>query len=123
MIAMDHLFSGVLPFVTVAEERSFCRAAQKLGVTVAATSRAVKQLEAELGVPLLERTSRSVGLTREGEAFLVHARQAVGLMRSAREMARDSKYEPRAFTLSLPVILSRRVMSACARLSQRYPAL
>lgn len=121
---MDHLFSGVLPFVIVAEERSFRRAAEKLGVTVAATSKAVRQLEAELGITLLERTSRSVGLTREGEAFLGPAREAVGLVRRAREKARQSQREPGGpFTLSLPVILSRRVMPACARLSQRYPAL
>jgi LysR family transcriptional regulator for bpeEF and oprC len=124
MIAMDHLFSGVLSFVAVAEERSFRRAAEKLGVTVAATSKAVQHLEAELGVPLLERTSRSVGLTREGEAFLVPAREAVGLLRGAREKARQSQREPRGpFTLSLPFILSRRVTSACARLAQRFPAL
>src|SRR5689334_105967 len=99
---MDHLFSGVLPFVVVAEERSFRRAAEKLGVTVAATSKAVQQLEAELGVTLLERTSRSVGLTREGEAFLSSAREAIGLMRGAREKARQSQHEPRGpFMLSL----------------------
>jgi len=121
---MDHLFSGVLPFVLVAEERSFRRAAEKLGVTVAATSKAVQLLEAELGVPLLERTTRSVGLTREGEAYLSHAREAVGLMRAARAQAQQSQHEPRgSFTLSLPDILSRRVMSACSRLAQRYPAL
>lgn len=121
---MDHLFSGVLPFVIVAEERSFRRAAEKLGVTVAATSKAVRQLETVLGVRLFERTSRSVGLTREGEIFFGRARDAVALMRSARELARDSQLEPRGpFTLSLPVILSRRVMPACARLAQRYPAL
>jgi LysR family transcriptional regulator, regulator for bpeEF and oprC len=121
---MDPLFSGVLPFVIVAEERSFRRAAEKLGVTVAATSKAVRQLETALGVRLLERTSRSVRLTREGEVFFGRARDAVALVRSARELARDSQLEPRGpFTLSLPVILSRRVMPACARLAQRYPAL
>src|SRR5262245_45014270 len=121
---MDHLFSGVLPFVLVAEEGSFSRAAAKLRVTVAATSKAVQQLEAELGVRLFDRTPRSVKLTPEGEAFLGRAREAVTLMRTARDMARANQLEPRGpFTLSLPSILSRRVMPACARLSQRCPAL
>jgi DNA-binding transcriptional LysR family regulator len=121
---MDPLFSGVLPFVVVAEERSFRRAAEKLGVTVAATSKAVQTLEAALGVALLERTSRSVSLTREGEAFLCRAQEAVALMRHARDAARQSQLEPSGpFTLSLPVILSRRVMPACARIAQRYPAV
>ncbi|MFP2900650.1 LysR family transcriptional regulator, partial [Corallococcus sp. 4LFB] len=60
------LFTGVLPFLHVAEERSFRKAAERLGVTVAAVSKAVRKLEEELGARLLERTSRQVALTSEG---------------------------------------------------------
>ncbi len=63
------LFSGVVPFVRTAEERSFGRAAASLGVTTAAVSKAVRKLEEDLGVRLLHRSSRVVTLTREGEDF------------------------------------------------------
>ena len=57
------LFSGVIPFVCVAEAGGFRAAAARLGVTAAAVSKSVSKLEAELGVVLLERTSRHVALT------------------------------------------------------------
>jgi DNA-binding transcriptional LysR family regulator len=79
------LFAGVLPFVHVAEERSFRKAAARLGVTTAAVSKAVRKLEEDVGARLLERTSRQVALTPEGAEFLERAREAVAQMRAARE--------------------------------------
>ncbi|MGZ3426173.1 MAG: LysR family transcriptional regulator, partial [Polyangia bacterium] len=64
------LFIGVVPFVATAEARSFRGAARQLGVTPSAVSKAISRLETELGVRLLQRTSRSVTLTVEGDAFL-----------------------------------------------------
>ena len=60
MAALDQHFNGILPFVHTAEERSFRRAAARLGVTPAAVSKAVAKLEDELGARLLVRTSRQV---------------------------------------------------------------
>ena len=54
---------GVLPLLAVVEQGSFRAAASRLGVTPSAISQAVKQLEERIGVPLLVRTTRSVGLT------------------------------------------------------------
>src|ERR1700761_4995954 len=56
-------------FVAVARKRSFVRAAEQLGVGVSAVSRAVATLEARLGVRLLQRTTRRVGLTEAGSAY------------------------------------------------------
>jgi len=53
-------------FLAVARRRSFTQAARDLGVTPSAVSQAVRQLEAQMGVPLLARTTRSVGLTGAG---------------------------------------------------------
>ncbi|WP_457094896.1 LysR family transcriptional regulator [Microvirga sp. P5_D2] len=57
-------------FVAIARERSFTRAAAKLGVSQSALSHAMRGLEAKLGVRLLIRTSRSVGTTEAGERLL-----------------------------------------------------
>src|ERR1700712_5744901 len=57
-------------FVTVARERSFTRAAVRLGVSQPALSQTVRDLEARLGVRLLTRTTRSVAPTAAGERLL-----------------------------------------------------
>ncbi|MBI2737192.1 MAG: LysR family transcriptional regulator [Rhodospirillales bacterium] len=60
----------LLAFVGVARERSFTRAAAKLGVSQSALSHTVRGLEARLGVRLLTRTTRSVSPTEAGERLL-----------------------------------------------------
>lgn len=61
-------------FVAVAEEQHFSRAAARLFIAQQALSRDVKRLESRLGMRLFDRTTRSVVLTREGEALLRRAR-------------------------------------------------
>ena len=60
----------LLYFVTVTRERSFTRAAARLGVTQSALSQAVSGLESRLGIRLLTRTTRSVSPTVAGERLL-----------------------------------------------------
>jgi DNA-binding transcriptional LysR family regulator len=64
-------------FVTVADEGQMTRAAHKLHIAQPALSQAIAQLEAELGLSLLERHARGVTLTPAGEAFLPKARAAL----------------------------------------------
>ncbi len=64
-------------FLAVARRRSFTQAARDLGVTPAAVSQAVRQLEAQIGVPLLARTTRSVGLTGAGRSLVEGAGPAI----------------------------------------------
>lgn len=61
--------SNVTTFIQVAESQSFVQAANALGLSAPAVSKAIAKLEAELGVRLLHRTTRSVSLTPEGERF------------------------------------------------------
>ncbi|WP_288582673.1 LysR family transcriptional regulator [uncultured Methylobacterium sp.] len=65
-------------FVAVAESLSFTAAAERLGVSQPPLSQQIRDLEAELGTPLLWRTSRSVALTPAGTAFLARARGILG---------------------------------------------
>lgn len=64
-------------FLLVAERRSFKAAALELGVSPSAVSQTIRALEERLGVALLQRTTRSVGLTEAGERFLHWARPAL----------------------------------------------
>jgi DNA-binding transcriptional LysR family regulator len=57
-------------FVAVAQERSFTRAAAKLGITQSTLSHTIRRLESRLGLRLLARTTRSVAPTDAGERLL-----------------------------------------------------
>jgi DNA-binding transcriptional LysR family regulator len=67
-------------FLLVAEHGSFRRAAELGRRSQSALSLQVRELEGQLGASLFHRTTRSVGLTREGEALLPHARRAIAEM-------------------------------------------
>ncbi|MDE2345608.1 MAG: LysR family transcriptional regulator [Gammaproteobacteria bacterium] len=64
--------NDLLAFVAVARERSFTRAAAKLGLSQSALSHTLRGLEARLGIRLLTRTTRSVSPTQAGEHLLHH---------------------------------------------------
>jgi len=64
-------------FLSVAEERSFTRAASKLGMSQSALSHSMRRLEARLGLRLLMRTTRSVSLTEAGERLVGTLRPAL----------------------------------------------
>src|SRR5437870_12181606 len=66
--------NDLLAFLAVARERSFTKAAAKLGVSQSALSHTIRGLEARLGLRLLTRTTRSVSPTQAGERLL----QSVG---------------------------------------------
>jgi DNA-binding transcriptional LysR family regulator len=76
--------------VAVAEERNFTRAAERLSFSQQAVSRAVAQLEDELGAALLERSTRDVALTRAGEALLAGSRPALIAIDHALRSARGA---------------------------------
>lgn len=67
---------GLRALLCVAEKRSFRAAAAELGVTPSAVSQIVRALEERVGVRLLQRTTRSVGLTEAGEHFIAQLRPA-----------------------------------------------
>jgi DNA-binding transcriptional LysR family regulator len=62
--------NDLLAFIAVARERSFTRAAAKLGVTQSTLSHTIRALEERLGLRLLSRTTRSVSVTEAGERLL-----------------------------------------------------
>ena len=70
-------------FVAVAERGSFSRGARELYISHSTTSRAVSALEEELGVRLLERNNRILGLTAAGELLL---KESESLLHQAEEL-------------------------------------
>jgi DNA-binding transcriptional LysR family regulator len=114
---------GVEAFLSVAQHRSFRRAAAELGVTPSAISQAVRTLEARVGAALFTRTTRSVGLTEAGERFLSRAEPAFEELVAASEVARELGQRPSGLLrLSapravVPILLQPLVASFC----QAYP--
>lgn len=76
-------FEDLRAFVHVAERASFVQAADGLSITQSALSRRLRKLEEVVGARLLDRTSRRVGLTAVGEAFLPSARRVIRHMDGA----------------------------------------
>ncbi len=98
-------------FRRAAESGSLSGAARGLDLTPAAASMALKRLEAELGVPLLVRSTRSLRLTHAGEIFLQHCRQALQLVAEGREALRSGDAPVGGVVqLSVPSDLGRNVV-------------
>ena len=75
--------------VTVANEGSISRAAEKLFMAQSSLSQAVRLFEQDLGTPIFVRTARGVRPTSAGEAFIFHARQILQQYQEARSEASD----------------------------------
>ena len=71
-------------FIAVAEELHFSRAAERIGIEQSPLSRAIRELEQDLGVRLLSRTSRCTRITLAGKAFLPEARRILLAVKAAR---------------------------------------
>ncbi len=110
---------GVEAFLSVAQHRSFRRAAAELGVTPSAMSQAVRALEARVGAALFIRTTRSVGLTEAGERFLSRAKPAFAELVAASEAARELGQRPAGLLrltvphAVVPILLEPLIASFC----------
>ena len=114
---------GVEAFLSVAQHRSFRRAAAQLGVTPSAISQAIRALETRVGAALFIRTTRSVGLTEAGERFISRAKPAFEELGAASEVARDLGQRPTGLLrltvprAVVPILLEPLSASCC----QAYP--
>src|SRR5215471_12580366 len=75
--------------VALADERHFTRAAAREQVAQPALSQQIRRLEAEVGIPLVHRTTRRVELTEAGENLVVRARRALAEVDAARAELAD----------------------------------
>ncbi len=88
-------------FVAVAEELNFGRAAERLGIAAPALSRAIAQLESQLGVRLFDRSTRHVALTDAGGVLLDQARPALDSLDAAARRAQRATGPGRRLLLTL----------------------
>jgi DNA-binding transcriptional LysR family regulator len=82
-------------FVALATNGSLSGAARELGITPAAVSKRLSQMEARLGVPLVNRTTRRMSLTADGELLLEHGRRILGEIADLDQMLSASKGQPK----------------------------
>ncbi|TKC86877.1 LysR family transcriptional regulator [Trinickia terrae] len=87
-------YAGVVSFLAVANEGSFTRAGDRLGIGRSSVSRNVQKLEAQLDARLFLRTTRSTSLTREGELFYENCRPGIERIVQALEDMRELRHGP-----------------------------
>lgn len=111
-------------YVAVAESEGFAAAARRLNISPPVATRAVADLEARLGVKLLNRTTRYVRVTDAGQRYLEDARRVLIAADEADEAAIGVNAEPRGhFTVTAPVLFGRMyVMPGIVDYLQRFPA-
>src|SRR5688572_8339434 len=113
----------LLAFVAVARERSFTRAAAKLGVSQSALSHTIRDLEARLGIRLLTRTTRSVAPTEAGERLLNSAGPRFAEIEAELAAIRELREKP-AGTIRVTVTefaADTIILPKIARLLRDYP--
>lgn len=87
-------FGALRAFVAVADQLSFSRAAESLGVSPSALSQTIRGLEARLGLRLLNRTTRSVSMTEAGAALREEVAGSLARLDGAFDQARQAGGEP-----------------------------
>jgi DNA-binding transcriptional LysR family regulator len=121
---LDRLTS-LRTFVLVAEHRSFAEAARRLHMSPTAASRGVAELERSLGVLLLRRTTRSVGLTPEGSSYLDRCRRILDELEDADRLMRGENATPGGLLLvTAPVVFGRmHILPVVNALLRKHQAL
>ena len=118
-------YSDIVAFVRVVEAHSFVAAAQSLGMSPSAISKAVSRLEERLGARLLNRTTRSLSMTDLGTSFYERCREALGQLDHAENEVSESRGVPRGrLRVDVPNSLGRRIIvPALPRFIAQYPEL
>jgi DNA-binding transcriptional LysR family regulator len=111
-------------FSRVASTRSFSGAARELGISQATASKHVQMLEGWLGVRLLHRTTRRVGLTEAGQSFFLQCSRILEEMETARSVAQDEASVRGNMRIAAPVAFgSTRLGPLVVDFMQRHPDL
>jgi len=117
-------FADIDSFLAVADVASFRRAAETMGVTPAAVSKAIGRLERRLGTALFLRTTRRVSLTPEGEAFRVRCRAALSEIEAgAGEIDSSRMAMSGELVVTAPFVVGRLLSARLPEFLSAFPAL
>jgi DNA-binding transcriptional LysR family regulator len=122
---MRESLSGLTALLSVAEKHSFAGAAAELGVTPSAVSQTVRALEERVGVRLLQRTTRNVGLTEAGARFIARLRPALDEVQAAFDSLGELRDRPAgSLRLTMPRFAFTNVLEPrLAAFLDRYPEI
>jgi len=100
--------NDIAVFVRVARLGSFSRAAHALGMPVSTVSRRIRVLEGELGVTLLQRTTRKLSLTEQGRAYLDQCGEPLARLCAAESVLTQTQKQPEGLLrISVPVVFGK----------------
>ncbi|HHV4229305.1 TPA: LysR family transcriptional regulator [Klebsiella pneumoniae] len=118
-----NLVDGIEAFVKIADLGSFAAAARELNISPSAVSKLVSKTEEELGTRLLNRNTRGLSLTPEGEMFLERSRVILDELTAAKEELSSVSGEPRGkLRVSMPYIPSF-FLPLISRFMEQYSAV
>jgi DNA-binding transcriptional LysR family regulator len=122
---MSERLAGVAAFVAAVETGSFAAAGGRLGLSRSAVGKTLARLEGRLGVRLLHRTTRSLSLTEDGQAFYERCVRALAELEAAESALEAGRREPAGrVRLTAPLLVGRRLVAPVLReLAVRHPAL
>lgn len=122
---IDTLWSHLHWLIVLSEQGSYTAAAQRLGVSKAAMSQHVAELERAVGLPLVRRTTRSMRLTEAGQRLVDDTRQAFAQISESFHGAKDVAGEPRGLVrVTAPVALGRQqLVPRVAEFLLAHPAI
>lgn len=115
---------GLAGFVRTADLGSFVAAGRALGISASAVGKAVARLEQELGVRLLQRSTRRIALTEEGRQFHERCRRILDDLDDARAMLSEAAGTPRGrLRVSVPIVAYHLLLPVLPEFLERYPGV
>jgi DNA-binding transcriptional LysR family regulator len=117
--------NDIAVFVKVAQLGSFSRAAHALGMPVSTVSRKVSALESELGVTLLQRTTRKLALTSQGRDYFHQCSEPLNVLFDAERVLTQTQRKPEGLLkISVPVVLGQDpFLGFISDFLKRYPGI
>lgn len=118
------LFACIRTFVTIAEQGSFTRAGTRLNLSPSRVTAQIKALEYELGVRLIQRTTRRLRLTTEGTIFHEYCQRLLETVEEARQSVAAGKHLPQGWLrITIPEAFARTLLAegVFAEFLRRYP--
>lgn len=112
-------------YIVLAQARNFLEASEQLNIAQSSLSKHMKSLEAELGVTLLDRTTRKVSLSADGRVFLPYAERLVRTANEARNALADQKrYKRRTVRIgSIPIMAPYGITDLLSDFDQDTPGI